>query len=125
MRLTTRDVVVTLLVAAVVVPYAGYLVRGDMPFVEDPRGMGGIGLLFGFLAVLLVGRAAFQRDIPHRVALTSGVVALALGVATIWAETSETLLACFMAAIVVTWALGEYAAHHAPVATDRLLVRSA
>ena len=30
MRPTTKDVVVTLLVAAVVVPYAGYLARGDV-----------------------------------------------------------------------------------------------
>lgn len=123
MRITTSDVVVTLLLAAVVVPYVGYLARGEVPFVQDPRGMGGVGLLFGLVAVLRVGRAAFQRDVAHRVALTSGVAALGLGVATITVGTSEVLLGCFVAAIVVTWALGEFAAHHAPLPAGRPLVR--
>jgi hypothetical protein len=123
MRITTSDVVVTLLVAAVVVPYVGYLARGEMPFVQDPRGMGGIGVLFGLVAVLLVGPAAFHRDVAHRVALTSGVAALGLGGATIAVGTSEVLLGLFIAAIVVTWALGEFAAHHAPLPTGRPLVR--
>jgi hypothetical protein len=36
MRITTTDVIATLLVAAIVVPYLGYLAWGDMPFIQDP-----------------------------------------------------------------------------------------
>ena len=39
MKIGWRDGAATLLVAAVAVPYIGYLVRGSMPFVHDPRGM--------------------------------------------------------------------------------------
>ncbi|MCW2704959.1 MAG: hypothetical protein JWQ37_2954 [Blastococcus sp.] len=39
------------------------------------------------------------------------MVALSLGIAALWAETSELLLALFVVAIVVTWRLGEPAAH--------------
>lgn len=42
-KLTLRDILATLIVAAVVVPFIGYSVRGSMPFVHDPRGMAGIG----------------------------------------------------------------------------------
>lgn len=38
------------LLAAIAVPYIGYLIRGDMPFVQDPRGMAAIGLVVGVVA---------------------------------------------------------------------------
>lgn len=41
MKLTLRDLVATLLVAAIAIPYVGYLVNGEMPFVKDARGMAG------------------------------------------------------------------------------------
>jgi hypothetical protein len=37
MRLTWKDALVTVLVAAVAVPYVGYLVRGSMPLTESWR----------------------------------------------------------------------------------------
>ena len=42
-KLTLRDILATLVVAAVVVPFIGYSVRGSMPLVHDPRGMAGVG----------------------------------------------------------------------------------
>jgi hypothetical protein len=37
-KLTLRDLLATLITAAVVVPFAGYAVRGSMPFVQGPPG---------------------------------------------------------------------------------------
>jgi hypothetical protein len=117
MRPTTRDVVATVLVAAIVVPYIGYLIAGEMPFIEDPRGMAATGLVLGLAAAAVAGRAALTPTPLHRATLASGVVALGLGIAALWAETSEVLLALFVVAIVITWGLGELAAQsgrHAP-----------
>ncbi|MCZ2839164.1 hypothetical protein [Modestobacter sp. VKM Ac-2985] len=113
MHTTTRNIVATVLVALILVPYIGYLVADEMPFIKDPRGMAATGLVLGIAAVLVAGRDVFAAGPRHRAALASGVVALALGIAALWAETNETLLAAFMAAIVVTWALGELAAGQA------------
>jgi hypothetical protein len=115
MRITYRDAIATLLVAAIVVPYLGYLTWGDMPFIEDPRGMAATGLVLGLAAAAVAGRAALDPEPLHRAALGSGVAALALGIAALWAETNEVLLALFIAAIVVTWAVGEIASTRHPV----------
>jgi hypothetical protein len=125
MRFTRKDIVATLLVAAIVVPYIGYLVWGEMPFIEDPRGMGAVGLILGIAAALVPGRAAFDPEPLHRVALGTGVVALALGVATVWSGTSETLLAVFIVAIVGTWILGETAHARGSVSAGRQMARHA
>jgi hypothetical protein len=125
MKLTYKDGLATLLVAAVVVPYIGYLVAGQMPFIQDPRGMSATGLVLGLLAALVPGRAAFRPDVAHRLALASGVLALGLGVAALVVASSELLLALFMVALVVTWALGEFAAHRAELHTGRTMARSA
>ena len=45
MTIKPRDWVATLLVAAIAVPYIGYLIRGEMPFIQDPRGMSATGLV--------------------------------------------------------------------------------
>lgn len=106
MRLTMRDLIGTLLVVAIGVPYVGYLVNGEMPFVEDPRGMAGIGLILGAVAFFVL-RGGNAKD---RVGVTENIVAgvtLLLGlVALLFAETAaaEALLAVFMAAILVMWA---------------------
>ncbi|WP_329791786.1 hypothetical protein V1227_07620 [Lentzea sp. DG1S-22] len=50
MRLGVRDVVATVLVAPIAIPYIGYLVNGEMPFVRDPRGMAAVGLVLGVAA---------------------------------------------------------------------------
>jgi hypothetical protein len=109
-RLGWRDGVATLLVAAIVVPYVGYLARGGMPFVRDPRGMAAVGLVLGLAAVAAVGREAF-RGAWGVAAAVSAVGAGAVGVvAFIRADEgalSEGLLAVFVVAVVVAWALAE------------------
>ena len=107
MKLTYKDIIATLLVAAIVVPYLGYLVRGEMPFIQDPRGMAATGVILGLAAAALTGRAMFARGLWHRITLAIGVVTLGLGVAAIWVGSNEALLAAFMAGIVITWALAE------------------
>src|SRR5690349_23359712 len=124
MKITYKDLIATLLVAAIVVPYLGFLAWGQVPLIQDARGMTGAGLLLGLGAAAVAGRAAFRRDVDHRTALGSGIVALLLGVTAVWAETSAVLLGFFMVAIVVTWALGEYAAHHTGVDTGRPMART-
>jgi hypothetical protein len=105
MKLTRKDLIATLLIAAVVVPYVGYLIWGEMPFIQDPRGMaavGIVGLLLGFVAWGLGLRSMFGK-----VMLVLGVATLGLGIAAalVGAEGSELLLATFVGAIVLVWAV--------------------
>jgi hypothetical protein len=107
MRLKARDLVATLLVIAIAVPYVGYLIDGDMPFVEDARGMSAVGLLLGAAAFgLLLGGNRWDRvgKTETGIAMLSGVLGIvALG----FAETAaaELLLALFMGSILVVLAI--------------------
>ena len=56
MRLKIYDAIATLLVAAVVVPYIGYLVAGSMPFIKDERGLSATGLVLGIIAFAVAWR---------------------------------------------------------------------
>jgi len=58
-KLTIRDLLATLITAAVVVPFVGYWVNGSMPFVQDPRGMAGVGIVGALLAFAAFGRKGF------------------------------------------------------------------
>jgi hypothetical protein len=117
MRLTWRDGVATLLVALIGVPYVGYLLQGEMPFIKDPRGMTAVGLVLGVAAFFVARRPSRA---PHDAASTAedvlGLIAFGVGIiALILAEAAaaETLLAVFMAAIAVVWAVQML--HHAGV----------
>ena len=44
-RLTAKDAIATVLVAAVALPYVGYLIRDEMLFIQDPRGMAAVGIV--------------------------------------------------------------------------------
>jgi hypothetical protein len=103
-----RDGVATLLVAAIVVPYIGYLVRGSMPFIQDPRGMAATGLVLGLAAVAVVGRKAFRGTwgvAAAFFAVASGAVGVVTFIRAEEGALSEGLLAVFMSAIVLAWAL--------------------
>jgi hypothetical protein len=105
MKLKVRDLIATVLVAAIAVPYIGYLIRGEMPFVQDPRGMAGVGLVLGATAYLVLG-AGERFDAVGKTELTLGIVSLALGVAALaFAETAfaGVLLAVFMGSILVVY----------------------
>jgi len=112
MKTLSKDLVATVLVAAIGVPYVGYLVRGEMPFIEDPRGMAGVGLVLGLAAfvVIRLGDATDRLGIAEiAVAVSSGTLGV---IALLLAETAaaEVLLAVFMGSIAVMW-LMEIADH--------------
>lgn len=107
MKLRLRDLVATLLVVAIAVPYIGYLINGEMPFVEDARGMSAIGLVLG-VAAYLIFRSGNAHDEVGLLENIVALVALALGVvALVFAEaaSAEVLLAVFMGSIAVVLVL--------------------
>jgi hypothetical protein len=107
MRGKTKDLLATILVAAIAVPYIGYLINGEMPFIKDPRGMSATGLVLGVVAFLVLRRGD-AVDTLGKVEIGLGLGSLALGVvALVLAETAaaEVLLAVFMGSILVVWAI--------------------
>lgn len=105
MRLQVRDWIATVLVAAIAVPYIGYLVRGEMPFIKDPRGMSATGLVLAAVAfmVLMWGDSLDQLG---KTETALAVTSLVLGIAALaFAEAAlaEALLAVFMASVAVVW----------------------
>jgi hypothetical protein len=113
MKLTLRDGIATLLVAAIAVPYVGYLIRGEMPFIQDPRGMSATALVLGVAAFLTAGRISTSSTLG-KVELGIALVSLAMGlVALALAETAaaEVLLAVFIGTIAVAWVVEML--HHA------------
>ncbi len=107
MKLTLRDLVATLLVVAIAVPYIGYLMNGSMPYIEDPRGMSAVGLLLGAVAFLVM-RSGDELDRAGKAEAGIALVSLVLGlVALAFAETAaaEALLAVFMVSVLVVWAV--------------------
>ena len=105
MRFHLKDLIATLLIGAVAVPYIGYLLRGEMPPIEDAHGMAGTALVFGAVACLVMWRGdPWDRTGKGETALA--VVSLGLGLAAF--ELSETaaadlLLAVFMVSLVLVW----------------------
>ena len=105
-NLTIRDAIATLITAAVVVPFVGYSIRGSMPFLQDPRGMAGIGIVGVVLLATTFGPAAFRAHRTGAILTVVGLVAFGFGIAALIAETSWTLLVPMVAGIVVLWVLG-------------------
>jgi CHASE2 domain-containing sensor protein len=100
-RLSYRDGFAALLLAAVAIPYVGYLVRGEMPFIQDPVGMAAVGitgLVLSYLAWGIETHSTFGK-----VMLVAGLAALGIGIAAalVGVEGSELLLAIFMGAYAV------------------------
>ena len=107
MRLKTRDLIAAVLIALIAIPYAGYLIQGEMPFVEDPRGMAAIGLFLGTVAFLVI-RTGDRLDGLGKTETGLAAVSLVLGlVALAFAEAAaaELLLALFMVSILVVFAV--------------------
>ena len=87
MERSTRLLLAGGLVAATVIPYVGYAIAGEMPFVDDARGMGFIGLVLGAAAWFILGIRAFGT---RWLAIGGAVVAAALGVVAAVLETGTT-----------------------------------
>ena len=103
-KLTLRDILATLAVAAVVVPFIGYSARGSMPFVHDPRGMAGVGIAGCLLTFAVLGRGALGTGAFEWFMVTLGVLTLGFGMAALIAETTWALLVPMMAGLVIIWA---------------------
>ncbi len=106
MKLTMRDFLATLLVAAIVVPYVGFLIRGDMPLISDPRGMASVGLILAVAAFLVGG--VYGVGALGKAEWGLAFAALGVGVAAVlFAETSAAygLLAAFVVLVIVLWAV--------------------
>jgi hypothetical protein len=104
-KLTARDLLATLIIAAAVVPFIGYSARGSMPFVQDPRGMAGVVIVGTVLAFAAFGRRAFGTGTFEWIMVTLGVFTLGFAVAALVAETVWALLVPAMASLVLLWAL--------------------
>lgn len=107
MTLKLRDLVASVLLLAIAVPYVGYLVNGEAPLVDDARGMAAVGLLLGSVMVVVL-RSADELDRVGKVESLAALASLALGVVAVaFAESAaaEVLLAVFMASILVVWAV--------------------
>lgn len=103
MKPVWRYALATFFVAAIAVPYFGFLVRGTMPFIQDPRGMAGTGLVLAAAAVIAAGREAFGEGRALNIAVGLGVVMFGLGVAAVWLEWNTLVVAAFMASIGLFW----------------------
>lgn len=112
-KLTIRDALATVLVAAVLVPYVGYLWQGEMPFIKDPRGMAATALILGAAAFVVAGVMS-DRDRFARIEVgLAAVVAIFGVVVVVLAETAaaEALLAALVAGVVAVWVMQML--HHA------------
>lgn len=106
-RMVVWDVLATLAVAAIAVPYVGYLVNGNAPFVQDARGMAAVGLILGGGAFIFAWTATGGVGLSlYESGLSLFTVALGV-VAFLLAESvaSEQLLGAFVAALALTWAV--------------------
>lgn len=107
MRLRLRDVVAMLLVVAVLVPYVGYLVNGEMPLIDDSSAMASTGLVLGVLAFTVI-RGGGRATRLGRVETGSAGLAVALYVLTIALSSTtaaELLLAAFICSLMLVFAL--------------------
>lgn len=110
MRLTWRDGIAAVLVAAIVVPYVGYAVRGHMPLIDDPRAMAGVALMLGLAASTFSTADLHWSDGWVRAASVVGAAAMAFGVVA-GLTGNELALGGFVGSIVLLWLMAS--ARHA------------
>ena len=113
MERSTRQLVAGGLVTATVIPYLGYAIGGEMPFIQDARGMAITGLALGAAAWLILGARAFGA---RWLGVGGAVAAVALGIIAAVLETgtaSSVFLGAFVAVIVALYlvSLYEYLRH--------------
>ena len=76
-----------------------------MPFVQDPRGMAGVGLVGALLAFAAFGRKGFGTGTFETIMVTLCVLTIGFGLAALIVETSWALLVPMVAGLVIMWAL--------------------
>ncbi|MFA9431084.1 hypothetical protein [Egicoccus sp. AB-alg2] len=106
MRLDRRDTIATILVTIAALTYLGYVVLGELPLVQDARGMGAVGIILGAAAFATLGLDAFG---PRWLAVGGGALTLALGITAAVLETGTAaawFLAAFFVALIAMLILG-------------------
>jgi hypothetical protein len=107
MRLGLRDVVAALLVAAIIAPYAGLLLRGRVPYVESVQMMAAVALVLGTAAFLIADHISLAT-IVGRAEVYLALLTFAIGVTTMaLAPTAagQPLLGAFVTGILLTWGI--------------------
>ncbi|MBC6445829.1 hypothetical protein [Actinokineospora xionganensis] len=101
MNLTWRDATSSLLVAAILVPYAWFVGGGGALLVHDARGVAATGLVFGIAACVVGARVNGERmpALPQALALAAAV----FGVLTLVIDAAWSLT-FFIATAVLLWA---------------------
>lgn len=109
-RLTFRDAIATVVLAAVAIPYIGYIVWGEVPLIQDPRGMATVGILGLILSFVAWGIGLHSTF--GKVMLLVGLASIGIGLAAafIGSEGSELLLVFFMTVVAVIY-VAEIAYH--------------
>ena len=114
MKIGWKDAVATLLVAAVVIPYAGYLAWGSMPFIQDPTGMAGTALVLGTLAFGFGGWVDLAAGTVYRWSTAAaGVATFLVGMLALVSESflggtvREYLVGATVLGIVALWGTSE------------------
>ncbi len=108
MERSTREILAGALVTATVIPYLGYAIRGDMPFIEDARGMAFTGLVLGAVAWFVLGARAFGT---RWFGIGGAVVGAALGIVAAVLETgtaSSVFLGAFVGVMVAMYVVSVY-----------------
>jgi hypothetical protein len=109
MRVPIRDVLGTVVVASIVVPYVGFLVGGSMPFIHDTRAMAATAFIL-WVAVFLIADQYDTTTSDGTTELVLFAIAVVLGGAAVLAAEmlaalAPVLLAGFVGMAVVTWTL--------------------
>jgi len=107
MKLGTRDLMAALLMAAVVAPYAGLLVRGRAPGEFDVRTMSIIALVLGLAALAVAGDIKVSTLLGRaEIGFAAGATALGV-VAIVFAYTvfGPLLLGALVTGLLLTWAM--------------------
>ena len=102
-KLTLRDILATLVVAAVVAVHRLFGPRVHAVRAR-PRGMAGVGIAGCLLTFAALGRDALGTGAFEWFMVTLGVLTLGFGVAALIAETTWALLVPMVAGLVIIWA---------------------
>jgi hypothetical protein len=105
MRLTVRDAVAALLMAAILTPYAGFLLLGRMPYVPDVRAMALAALAIGTVAFAVADNLA-PGTVLGRIELVLAATSVLLGLTTVVVAgtgAGPMLLGAQVTAQLATW----------------------
>ena len=121
-KLTLRDLLDTLITAAVVVPFVGYSARGSMPFVHTPEHMAAVGIAGTALAYAVFGgRTGFGTGPFEWIMFALWLLTVGFGLAALIVQTSWALLVPMVAGLAIIWVLAllHDAGYMAPVHATR------